>query len=209
MNAADKEMLFTIGYSNFKRDEFIKLLKKYHIEAIADVRSHPFSKFNPDFNRDFLKSKLGKNDIKYVFLGDELGARRVETDCYVNGKVSYPLVVKTSSFKRGISRLLSGIEKMRIVLLCAEKDPINCHRFILICHNIKNQVRNINHILRSGDVERNLETENRLLKLCKLNNLELFRSDENILEEAYQRQGENIAYKEDGEVNHEKSNEEN
>ena len=85
---------------------------------------------------------------------------------------------------KNVLRLLEGIEKMRIALLCAEKDPLYCHRFILISHHIKNQVKSIKHILRNGEIESNLEAENRLLKLYKLNNLELFRSEEKILEEA-------------------------
>lgn len=185
--------LFTIGYSDLKIDDFISILKKHRIDAIADVRSNPFSKYNPEFNINDLKKSLKNNGIKYVFLGEEFGARRSEVECYRNGKVSYGLVPETQSFKKGINRLLTGIEKMRVSLMCAEKDPINCHRFVLICHHLRTQIDDIKHII-NGEIEDNVQTEKRLLSKYKLVNLELFRPDNEILEDAYNRQAEKIAY---------------
>jgi len=198
--------LFTIGYSDLKIDEFISILKKHRIDAIADVRSSPFSKYNPEFNINDLKKSLKNNGIKYVFLGEELGARRSEVECYRYGKVSYGLVPKTQSFKKGIKRLLTGIEEMRVSLMCAEKDPINCHRFVLICLHLRTQIDEIKHII-NGEIEDNVLTEKRLLSKYKLVNLELFRPDSEILEEAYNRQAEKISYVDDQDNNLGQNNE--
>ena len=150
-----------------------------------------------------------KNGIKYVFLGEELGARRNEVECYINGKVSFGLVPETPSFKKGINRLLTGIEKMRVSLMCAEKDPINCHRFVLICYHLRTQINEIKHIINDGEIEDNIQTEKRLLSKYKLVNLELFRQNNEILEDAYARQAEKIAYIDDQDNNMGHDNETN
>jgi hypothetical protein len=96
---------------------------------------------------------LRSHGIKYVFLGKELGARRTEEECYINGKVFYDLVYKTEAFQDGIRRLMNGLSKMRVALLCAEKDPLDCHRAILICRYMRNKIVHIKHILRNGKTE--------------------------------------------------------
>ena len=186
--------IFTIGYSSFSLEAFIETLKKYKISAVADVRSTPYSQFKPEFNRESLKEELSKNNIAYVFLGEECGARVNDPNCYINGKVDYDLVAKSQKFKVGIERIKRGMEKYNIVLMCAEKDPITCHRTILICRNLHYASIQINHILSDGRCENHKDSELRLLKLFNLSDPDLFRSDEQRLNDAYSRQGEKIAY---------------
>lgn len=186
--------IFTIGYSSFSLEAFIETLKKYKISAVADVRSTPYSQFKPEFNRESLKEELSKNNIAYVFLGEECGARVNDPNCYINGKVDYDLVAKSQKFKVGIERIKRGMEKYKIVLMCAEKDPITCHRTILICRNLHYASIQINHILSDGRCENHKDSELRLLKLFNLSDPDLFRSDEQRLNDAYSRQGEKIAY---------------
>lgn len=186
--------IFTIGYSSFSLEAFIETLKKYKISAVADVRSTPYSQFKPEFNRESLKEELSKNNIAYVFLGEECGARVNDPNCYINGKVDYDLVAKSQKFKAGIERIKRGMEKYKIVLMCAEKDPITCHRTILICRNLHYASVQINHILSDGRCENHKDSELRLLKLFNLSDPDLFRSDEQRLNDAYSRQGEKIAY---------------
>jgi len=185
---------FTIGYSDLKIGNFVSLLKRYAVETIADVRSTPYSKFYPEFNSEGLKHSLKTYGIKYAFLGKELGARRSEDECYVDGKVSYDLVFRTEAFQNGIQRLISGAGRMRIALLCAEKDPLDCHRAILICRYLRDVIGPINHILNDGRIETHHESERRLLKQLNLDNLELFKNDKEVLEDAYRKQGEKIAF---------------
>ena len=91
--------LFTIGHSNYELETFISLLKKHEVNAVADVRSHPYSRFLPYFNRLELKKELAKEDIVYVFLGRELGARSADSTCYVEGRAVYEKIAATDEFK--------------------------------------------------------------------------------------------------------------
>ncbi|MGD9159886.1 MAG: DUF488 domain-containing protein [Desulfobacteraceae bacterium] len=186
--------LFTIGYSPHIHDSFLRVLKKHKITAVADVRSSPYSKFKPEFNKDQLAKFLSKHGIVYVFLGDLCGARVDDPSCYVNGKVDYTLVAENPKFKEGLTRIINGMEKFRIALMCAEKDPITCHRTILICRNLTPKGINIKHILSTGKTESHEESEQRLLKIFDLNHPDMFRSEQQRLNDAYFRQGEKIAY---------------
>ena len=190
------KQLFTIGYTAFENiSSFAQWLNYYGVEAVADVRSVPYSKFRPEFNKETLIDNLKKNGIKYVFLGDYCGARIDDMSCYVDGYVDYTKVKGTEKFKLGIERIINGLANYSISLLCAEKDPINCHRDILICRNLKLYNTPIIHILADGKLEDNDSTEKRLLKVLKLDTMELFLNMDEQLEIAYDRQGKNIAYK--------------
>lgn len=186
--------LFTIGYSSFSLKVFLNTLKKYKITAVADVRSQPYSQFKPEFNRENLKEELYKNNIAYAFLGEECGARVDDPKCYIDGKVNYELVAKNPTFKKGLERIIKGMEKFSIALMCAEKDPITCHRTILVCRNLQSAGVEIKHILSNGRVEKHKDSEQRLMRLFNLNHPDMFRSEEQRLEDAYSLQGEKIAY---------------
>lgn len=186
--------LFTIGHSNLSIEDFIALLNRHGVTAVADVRSSPYSRYTPQFNREPLKLSLSSEGIQYVFLGEELGARRSEEACYVDDVARYDRIAKTEAFQTGLQRLRDGASKHAIALMCAEKDPLTCHRTILICREISQEAE-ITHILESGEIESQAQVETRLLKLVGLPTRDLFRSREELVEEAYQRQGDEIAYR--------------
>jgi uncharacterized protein (DUF488 family) len=189
--------IFTIGHSNHTIEEFIELLKQHGITAIADVRSHPHSRHYPQFNKSELADTLKKAGIRYVFLGRELGARPNNQDCYdLTGKALYERIAATCEFSQGIERLLNGVQSFNISLMCAEKDPITCHRTILVCQNLKKHGLTIQHILADGTIENHEALEAKLLEKYGLHQLSLFdqRSLEERLLEAYRRQGDKIAY---------------
>ena len=188
------KIIHTIGYAAHTIESFIAALEKFNITAIADVRSQPYSKFKPEFNRENLKKILINNRIEYVFLGDNIGARIKAPECYKNGQVDYELISKHPLFQEGIDRLLKGMEKFSIALMCAEKDPINCHRTILICKHLKKYQIQIYHIIDANTSENHTKTEFRLMKLYHLDQPDLFMKDSEQLEEAYNRQGEKISY---------------
>jgi uncharacterized protein (DUF488 family) len=187
--------LFTIGHSTHPLEKFLALLRSHSITAIADVRSNPFSQFNPQFNREPLVAGLSAAGIRYTFLGRELGARREEAECYDNGVVCYDRIATTVLFRTGLGRLHQEIASYRIALLCAEKDPLTCHRAILICRHLRQEVEPIYHILEDGRLESHTQAEKRLLSLCKLPARNLFQSREELVEQAYDIQGKHIAYK--------------
>jgi len=194
-----KPVLFTVGHSVHPIDYFIGILKENGIEAIADVRSSPYSKFTPQFNRESLKRSLLDHGIRYVFLGEELGARRDESECYENRKVIYRKVADLSFFKSGVSRLREGAEKMRVAIMCAEKDPLTCHRTVLVAHFARDQFSDTLHILEDGSIESRAEADLRLLREYKLEKEDFFSPYEERLAIAYSKRAEKIAYEEDQE----------
>jgi len=191
--------LFTIGHSNHTLEHFLELLTKYQISAIADVRSSPYSQYSPHFNKEFLEDALTNAHIDYVFLGSELGARRSENSCYINSQAKYELIAKLPAFRHGIERVLEGVERYVIALMCSESDPITCHRKILVCRELK-KIRpdlKIIHILGDGTTETQELSEKRLINFLKLQP-ELFgdlTSMRGLIEKAYDLQSEKIAYK--------------
>jgi len=189
-----KQSVYTIGHSTHTIERFIDLLKEHGVTALADVRSSPFSRFNPQFNQSELKVALRKNGIQYVFLGQELGARSGNPTCYKDGKVQFDRLAKTEMFQCGLDRIAEGSKNYRISLMCAEKDPIECHRTILVSRRLKENGFAVIHILSNGQTESHEALEERLIRMFKLNNGDLFLSSEEIRKKAYQKQGEAIAY---------------
>ena len=186
--------LFTIGHSTHSLAAFLELLAAHAITAVADVRSSPYSRYNPQFNREILQKTLQKSAIQYVFLGQELGPRSDDPACYVNDKVQYHLLARTELFKQGLQRLKKGMKSFRIALMCAEKDPITCHRTILICRHLRRDGIRISHILEDGSLEDNEDSIKRLMKSLKVPDTHLFKTREEIMEDVYDLQGEKIAH---------------
>lgn len=191
------EPLYTIGHSNLPMVQFLSLLNGCSITAVADVRSQPYSRHYPQFSQGALKISLQEAGIAYVFLGKELGARSENPACYRHGKVSYELLAKEPLFSEGLNRLRKGMENHRIAIMCSEKDPLNCHRAILVARRLHENGTSVEHILPDGNLETHAELESRMLKNLKMPEMELFRSHKEILTEAYNRQGENIAYQDE------------
>jgi hypothetical protein len=187
--------LYTIGHSTHSTEEFIRLLTMHSITALCDVRSDPYSQFNPQFNREPLQKELNKHDIAYIFMGKELGPRSHDPDHYVDDRVQYDRLAKTDLFHQGLERLRHGMKmSYRIALMCAEKDPICCHRTILVCRHLRNTGVEINHILENGSLENNRDSERRLMQVLKVPQQHLFKSKEELIEHAYDLQGNKIAY---------------
>ncbi len=191
--------IFTIGHSNHAPDAFLDLLSAHRVSAIADVRSNPVSQFAPHFSKDAFETLLRDADVEYQFLGRELGARRSEESCYVGGQAKYSLVARLPIFQSGLQRVLAGAEQYQVALLCAEADPLACHRTILVCREL-GKLRpglRITHILPDGNAESHEEAGQRLVQLHGLAH-ELFgnlATENGLLEEAYNRQAEKIAYR--------------
>jgi uncharacterized protein (DUF488 family) len=184
--------VFTIGHSKHSADKFRDLLTAHKVTAVADVRSSPYSRFNPQFNREKLRADLKRDRIAYVFLGEELGARSKDPSCYVEGKVQYDRLAQTALFQHGVDRVTRGAQKHRIALMCAEKDPLTCHRCILVSRHLVAREIGVQHILADGRIESHDEVLARLLRELQLP--ELFRPRNEVVEEAYRVRGDEIAY---------------
>ena len=188
--------LFTVGHSNHDIGAFLDLLKKNKIEVLADVRSSPYSGYLPQYNREPLKNSLKENGINYVFLGKELGARRDEPECYVDGQARYDLVSETKAFQEGLRRIKEGIQTYRVALMCAEKEPLDCHRTVLVCRYAR-EFADIEHILADGSCEKHSETEKRMMAKFGLAEPDFFNDEEAQLTKAYNLRGLKIAYQEE------------
>lgn len=156
--------VYTIGHSNQTADRILDLLRKYQIEVLVDVRSSPYSKYAPQFNREILMHTLRLSGIEYRFVGQELGGRPKDPSCYVSSRlppptanyvklVRYHEVAQRSWYKKGISFLVSSAEKHRIAVMCSEEDPNRCHRQHLIAQTLLQMNAAVWHIRGDGNRE--------------------------------------------------------
>ena len=189
-----KHSVLTVGHSTHPIGDFLALLRTHGVTAVGDVRSTPYSRFNPQFNRETLAGDLEDHGIRYVFLGRELGARPLDPACYEEGRLQYSRVARTDLFLRGLDRVIQGACKYRIALMCAEKDPIDCHRTILVARELVNRRTDVIHILPDGGLERHDDTIERLLTRVGIGEPHLFCSRAELIEQAYAAQAERIAY---------------
>ena len=197
-------LVYTIGHSTRSIDELVDLLSEYGIEAVADVRTSPYSARLPWFNRETLTTSLERANIRYVFLGRELGGRGNGPGVMgPDGRVQYTKIAATELFQDGIARVIDGSATLRIALLCSEKDPLNCHRALLVARQLDLRGVPIEHILGTGSTETHQQFEERLLNTVNMPP-ELTRTEEEILADAYDKQASRVAYKQeprdDGEV---------
>lgn len=185
--------LLTIGHSSHSASRFVELLNNHGVTAVCDVRSIPYSRRNPQFNREEIAETLEGHGIRYVFLGKELGARSDDPSCYVDGQAVYERIAATPLYKQGLERVIGGADSYLVALMCAEADPLTCHRTILVCRSLRSPELSIAHILPDGRLERNEEAEKRLMQITKLIQASFFESG-NPIERAYEVQAEKIAY---------------
>ena len=196
MDSSKVDLIFTIGHSNHPIVKFITLLKQHDIGQVVDVRSEPYSRYSSHFNKAELEHHLIAENIHYSFLGAELGARPLSSRYYDGNKVNFDKLVKGEKFQRGIRWLLEHISNERIALMCAEKDPLDCHRMIILSCYLKNHQVNIGHIHEDGIVEEHHQAELRLVRYLKIEPT-LFEPDmteEELIERAYQKQQDTISF---------------
>ncbi len=156
---------YTIGHSNHTLEQFIQLIETHNINQIVDVRSSPYSKYVPHFNNDELEIKLKEHDISYLFMGDKLGGRYDNPDLlFSDGTVDYTKVSQTIEFIDGIQSLIVEIKNGKILaIMCSEKDPFDCHRFVLISYRLEKRGFTVKHILGNGDIILNEVLEEKLI----------------------------------------------
>jgi uncharacterized protein (DUF488 family) len=187
--------VYTIGHSNHEFGKLLALLQQHAVTAVGDVRSAPYSRRWPQFSREPLENALREAGIVYVYLGKELGARSDDPSCYENGSVSYERLAKTELFRSGLDRVERGLETHTLALLCAEKEPLNCHRTLLVSRQLEESRRvRVKHILEDGSVEMHTQTVARMLRLLHRPEADLFRTREEVIAQAYADWGSKIAY---------------
>lgn len=188
------QTVYTIGHSNHTIETLVELLQKNEVQVIVDVRSTPRSRYNPQFDQGTIEKSLRAAGIRYLFLGKELGARSDDPANYQNGRVVYGRLANTALFRQGIERVKHGAETYRIALMCAEKEPLDCHRTLLVAKALVDEGMQIEHILADGTREPHEATMERLLVMFDADQPELFRTREEQLADVLLLQEKRIAY---------------
>lgn len=147
--------VYTIGHSNHLPDTFVRLLTEAEIEVLVDVRSNPGSLWASYANPHDLKQILKAAGIQYLYLGSMLGGRPSDPDCYNSqtGKADYQAIQNKELFQRGLNRLLEGLKKYRICVMCAEEDPSSCHRNLLVGEGLRREGIQMLHIRGTGQIQ--------------------------------------------------------
>jgi uncharacterized protein (DUF488 family) len=155
--------LLTIGHSNLQADAFMALLQDAGVTAIADVRSVPFSRRYPWFSGPKLAARLQGADIAYLPFGDALGGRPRDPALYCDGVADYEKMSATPRFRAGLDRIGEAMGRFRLCLMCAEREPLDCHRCLLVARALAERGSALGHILIDGTIEPHAATEDRLL----------------------------------------------
>lgn len=126
--------LYSIGHGTRPLEVFLGLLKEHVIEYLIDVRTRPYSRFNPQYNRKALEQSLGAVGIRYVFMGDTLGGRPEDPSCYTpDGRADYAVMRTKDLFLAGMERLVKAHGTgCAVAMMCSESKPSECHRTRLI-----------------------------------------------------------------------------
>jgi uncharacterized protein (DUF488 family) len=188
--------VLTIGHSTLPYERFLELLRRANVAAIADVRSAPYSRQFPHFNRESLLNELRADGIAYVFLGKELGGRPSDRQFYCDGVADYERMSQAAEFNKGVDRVLEGAKKYRIALMCSERDPLDCHRCLLVGRALAQRGVRVSHILGDGQVVSHSSIEDKLLELSGRNTEDFFALPSERLSTAYRERARKIAFAE-------------
>lgn len=197
--------LYTIGHSNYPIEDLINLLIKFNVQYVLDVRSTPYSHYVPQYNKDNLKKVLTSLQIHYVSMGKQFGARQANSNYYPHGYLDFELFRKSTQFIEGIENVKKGLKKYNIVLLCTEKDPIDCHRAIMVGRGFELEKIDVKHILHDGTLLTQKELNERLLDeyfpdrfQLDLFNLSAQANNSDYLCDAYRKQNKKIGWRLEG-----------
>ncbi len=188
--------VLTIGHSTLPYERFLELLRRANVTAVADVRTAPYSRQFPQFNREILSNELRADGIAYVFLGKELGGRPSQRQFYCDGVADYERMSGTTEFGKGLERVLDGAKKYRIALMCSERDPLDCHRCLLVGRALAHRGVRVSHILGDGQVVSHAGIEDKLLELSGRSTGDFFAPDSERLAAAYRERARKVAFNE-------------
>ena len=194
MTTAAQFDLLTIGHSNVVAAHFDALLRDAGVTAVADVRTVPFSRRFPWFSAKTLAQRLHSAGIGYLPCGDALGGRPQDPALYCDGVADYEAMARTDEFRSGLTRVAEEARRHRLCLMCAEREPLDCHRCLLVGRALAERGISIGHILHDGRVEQHRETEDRLLAMTvRGKTADLFHDRGTRLAETYRRRARAVA----------------
>jgi uncharacterized protein (DUF488 family) len=186
--------VLTIGHSSHSMETFLALLQGAGVTAVADVRSAPYSRHVPRFNHDALKAALRGAGVGYAYLGKELGGRPQARTQYSDGVVDYEQIARTAGFQAGLQRVVDGAATHRVALMCAEQDPLDCHRCLLVSRALAARGVPVRHVLSDGGTATHAEIEERLLRRTRRAQDDLFLHREERLAIAYREHTRKVGF---------------
>jgi len=189
-----KNQILSIGHSTLDTAAFVGRLKSAGVTGIADVRSSPFSRKFPQYNRNRLKADLARDGIVYSFLGSELGGRPEQPSYYTDGIADYEKMSTDANFKVGLTRVEEGSRKYRIALMCSERNPLDCHRCLLVGRALVERGLDISHILSCEEIISQAQIEERLLAMVGKHDDDMFASANERLSDAYRQRARKVAF---------------
>ncbi len=190
--------LFTIGHSNSAAERFTALLRGAGVETVADVRSVPASRFCPWFSAKNLAPLLASANIGYLFCGDELGGRPRDPSLYCDGVADYEAMARRPSFQSALDRVLATAGRQRLCLMCSERDPLDCHRCLLVARALAARDVSVGHILYDGGIEPHAAIERRLLEAAGQDSDLFATGQDGRLAAAYRGRARAVAYRRNG-----------
>jgi uncharacterized protein (DUF488 family) len=187
--------LFSIGHSNIPAERFVALLRDAGVEAVADVRSTPFSRRFPWFSAKALAATLKQHDMAYLPYGKGLGGRPADASLYRDGVADYEAMAQRPEFLAALDRLIADAARHRACLMCAEREPLDCNRCLLVTRALAERGLAVGHILHDGTVEPHTATEQRLLTLCQQADDLFVTGQRERLAAAYRHRARAVAYR--------------
>ena len=186
---------FSIGHSNVPADRFIALLHKAGVNAVADVRSTPYSRFFPWFSRKSFEQRLAAEGMAYLAYGESLGGRPRDQSLYRDGVADYEAMARSAQFQDGLGRLQNDVRAHRLCLLCAEREPLDCHRCLLVARALSERGLAVGHILHDGPIEPHATTEQRLIDWAPTADDLFVTGQTQRIAAAYRRRARAVAYR--------------
>jgi uncharacterized protein (DUF488 family) len=187
--------LYSIGHSNIAAERFVAMLRGAGVSAVADVRSTPFSRRFPWFSGKNLAAMLAQQGIGYLAYGETLGGRPHNAALYRDGIADYEAMAQRPEFQGGLDRLCADAARLRVCLMCAEREPLDCHRCLLVARSLAARGLAIGHIRHDGTIEPHRATEQRLLALTGAGDDLFATGQDERLAAAYRRRARAIAYR--------------
>ncbi|MBB5716602.1 DUF488 domain-containing protein [Sphingomonas aerophila] len=186
--------IWSVGHSTLSYEAFLERLRTAQITAIADVRSAPYSRAFPHFNRESLKAALATDNIAYVFLGKELGGRPSSDDLFTDGVADYEKMARVPAFALGLERVFQGAKTYNIAMMCSEKNPLDCHRCLLVGRSLVEIGAEVLHVLSESRTVGHEWIEDQLLDMADKSHADMFAPRSELLIDAYRARARKVAY---------------
>lgn len=191
-----RKAILTLGHSNHEAAYLIDLVRMNAVDTVVDVRSHPFSRYNPQFNEAALRDTLNTAGMNYLKRSRDLGGRPRQDACYdENGRVVYARVAQLPGFQAALEQVVDTAAHRTVALLCTEREPLQCHRTLLIAHELRRAGRAVEHIAADANRETHEAVMRRLAEMHgQQAGADMFRSEQQVLDDLVEMQARRVAY---------------